>query len=292
MKASNKLLVLGLVIVAIALAAGCSSAPGERELRLGNIGWDENVAIANLTKVLLEEDLGYERVTIQTIDLGLVFQGVSTGDLDAFQDVWLPNHQELLGQVGDEVVLLDNWFEGQTEFGIAVPNYVNATSIPDLNNTSIDEILGIEPGSIIMEKIPDSVVPTYGLRQDLVESSTAGMLSEVDRRYNNQEDFSFIAWSPHWMNQRYDFRLLEDPEDALEELNDGAEVTSIVNEALGDEDPVAFAFMNAIRLNEEQVNQIEDEINRANDPEVGVRNWIQDNRDVVEPWLEAARNAQ
>jgi glycine betaine/proline transport system substrate-binding protein len=36
------------------------------------------------------------------------------------------------------------------------------------------------------------------------------MLAEVENRYDNREDFAFVAWSPHWMNQRYDFKYLED----------------------------------------------------------------------------------
>jgi glycine betaine/proline transport system substrate-binding protein len=55
---------------------------------------------------------------------------------------------------------------------------------------------------------------------------------------------------------------------------------------------VAYAFLKAMRLDEEQVNDLEDVINDAGDSLKGARQWTQDNRDVVEPWLEAARNAQ
>jgi glycine betaine/proline transport system substrate-binding protein len=40
------------------------------------------------------------------------------------------------------------------------------------------------------------------------------MLPEVDSRYENREEFAFIAWSSHWMNQQYDYRYLDDPPDA------------------------------------------------------------------------------
>jgi glycine betaine/proline transport system substrate-binding protein len=54
------------------------------------------------------------------------------------------------------------------------------------------------------------------------------MLYEVGKRIRNREEFAFIAWSPHWMNQRYDFVFLDDPENALSELNDTARITTIV----------------------------------------------------------------
>ena len=68
------------------------------------MGWDENGAVSNLTKVLLQEDLGYERVDIDTQEtLGSTYSGVASGDLDAFQDVWLPNQQALLKGVRGDV---------------------------------------------------------------------------------------------------------------------------------------------------------------------------------------------
>ena len=292
MKTGRQLLAIIPVLVVGVLVTGCGGSSQNKELRVGNIGWDENVAVSNLTKVLLEDELGYDNVELKTLDVGDLFRDVGSGDLDAFQDVWLPNHKDYLGEVQDNVEQLDPWFQGTTRFGIAAPTYMDITSIDQLNGTDAGDILGIEPGAVIMEKIPDDVIPAYGLKQDLVESSTAGMLSEVKNRYNNKEDFAFVAWSPHWMNQRYEFSYLDDPKDALGELKDPAQLSTIVNKGLNDKDPVAYAFLKAMRLDEEQVNDLEDVINDAGDPLKGARQWTQDNRDVVEPWLEAARNAQ
>jgi glycine betaine/proline transport system substrate-binding protein len=108
----------------------------------------------------------------------------------------MPNYQQLLDDQGDNEVQLDPWFKGKTRFGIAVPSYMDITAIPELNDTDADQFLGIEPSAVIMQRIPEEVVPTYGLKKS-VEGSTEGMLSEVDNRYNNREDFAFIAWSPH-----------------------------------------------------------------------------------------------
>ena len=292
MKASKKLSAVILALMMGAIVAGCGgSAPESRELTLSvATGWDESAVIANLSKILLEEDLGYGTVELQELELGPVIQGVGSGDLDAYQDVWLPNHAAQLSEVEDDIVQLDPWYEGETEFGIAVPLYMDTEDIPGLNQTDVDQILGIEPGAVISERIPDSVIPTYGLRQEYVESSTPSMLSEVDGLYNNQEDFAFVAWRPHWMNAKYDFKYLEDPEDALGDLNDGATISSIVNEDLPDDDPVAYAFLSAIRLTEEQVNEIENI--DPQDYAGAARTWLEDNRDVVEPWLEAARQAE
>ena len=293
MKASKKLLAVILALVAGAVVSGCGGgSPESRDLNLGvATGWDEAAVVANLSKIVMEEDLGYGEVRLQELELGPVIQGVASGDLDAYQDIWLPNHQAQIDEVENDVILLDPWYDGTTEFGIAVPTYMtNVNAIPDLNQTSIDQILGIEPGAIISERIPESVIPTYGLQQEYVQSSTPSMLSQVEELSDNREEFAFVAWRPHWMNQRYDFKYLEDPEDGLTDLNDGATILSIVNEDLPDDDPVAYAFLDAITLTEDQVNEIEN-IN-PNDYAESARTWLEDNRDVVQPWIDAAREAE
>ena len=275
-----------------ALAVGCASSLQNKELKLGNMGWDESIAVANLTKALLEDDLDYDEVRLeQTDSVRYLFQSVSTGDMDAFQDVWLPQQKAYLGEVEDQVEQLDSWYRGTTRYSIATPSYMGITSIDQLNDTGAKHLLGIEQDVDIMEAIPVSVIPEYGLEQKLVQSSTQGMLAEVENRYRNREEFAFVAWSPHWMNQRYDFDYLDDPEGALGDLTQSAEILTIVNEDLPEDDPVAYAFMDTLTLDEEQVNALEDEINTAGDPQTGVRNWLENNRDVVQPWIDAASNA-
>jgi glycine betaine/proline transport system substrate-binding protein len=283
---------LGLLFIVGILATSCSGgAAGGETLDLADIGWTENTAIAHLTKVLLEEEVGYEQVTIKTSDLDSVYSSVAKGDLDAFQDVWLPNQRDLLSSVEDDVEQLSYSYQGQTEQGLAVPSYMNTTSLNQLNDSEADLILGIEPGSVVMGVVYDEVMPTYRLKQKLVEASTEGMLAEVERLYNDREEFALVAWSPHWMNQRYDLRYLEDPNDAFGELNDPARITTIVNKNLPENEPAAYAFMNALIFNEDQLNDLESTIEEMGDPLEGARQWAQDNRDVWQPWVEAAENA-
>jgi glycine betaine/proline transport system substrate-binding protein len=284
--------ILALVLGALALT-GCSGLGQGKGLILANIGWDENVAVANLTKILLEDKLDYERVDIDTNeDLDSTYRRVASGELDAFQDVWLPNQEALLDQVAEEVEHLDPWFLGETKQGMAVPAYMDVRSIDELNSTDAKLILGIEPSSVMLQEVGEAVIPAYGLKQELVAAPTAGMLSEVERLYTFREEFIFLAWSPHWMNQRYKIRYLEDPKDAMGPTNDPAECSTIVRGDLREDDPVAYAFMEALELTEEQINDLESVINDEDDPLAGARRWASENRKVVRPWIEAARNVQ
>src|SRR5215217_9155434 len=295
-KACRRLLILLLFLTVGTLAAGCSglgAVSGGKQLTLGYIGWDENVAVSTLTKVLLEEKLGYE-VELHRSDesvLGQVYTGVAGGELDAFQDVWLPNQKHYLSEVENDVEHLDPWFEGKTEQGIAVPYYMDVRSLSKLDHAGTDMINGIEPGSAVMPQINNKVIPGYDLDMKLVESSTSAMLSELERAYKMREPIVFFGWSPHWMNTRYDFRYVEDPRNLQGDFNDSAEISSIVNADLPEDDPTAYAFFEALSLDEEQINQLEADINEAGDPEAGVRVWLEDNGSVVQPWIDAAKKA-
>ena len=288
-----------MAILALALGAlaptGCGLLGKEEVLRLANIGWDENVAVSSLTKVLLEDELAYGLVEISTQGLDSAYRDVASGELDAFQDVWLPNQEDLLEGVAGDVEHLDPWFLGQTKQSMAVPAYMDIESIDQLDDTDAEFIFGIEPSSRVMREVvggdAGGVIPAYGLEQKLVEAPTAGMLYEVGRRYALGEEFAFLAWSPHWMNQRFDIRYLEDPKDAMGETNDPAECSTIVSEDLREEDPVAHAFVDALALTEDQINGLERAINEAGSL-AGARRWASENRRVVRPWIEAARAAR
>ena len=284
--------ILALVLGTLTLTS-CGGLGQNNGLLLANIGWDENVAVSNLTKVLLEDELGYESVEIRTQDnLNATYRDVASGEVDAFQDVWLPNQEAKLDQVAEDVEHLDPWFLGETKQGMAVPAYMDVRSIDQLNGTDAQFILGIEPTSVMMQWVGQEVIPAYGLDQELVTAPTAGMLDEVERLYSFREKFVFLAWSPHWMNQRYKIRYLEDPKDAMGPTNDPAECSTIVRRDLQEDDPVAYAFMEALELTEEQINDLESVINKEDDPLAGARRWASENRAVIRPWIEAARNAQ
>lgn len=289
------LLVVVALLVVGAVAAGCSGvgASESKQLKLGVLPWDENVAISSLTKVVLEEDLGYESVEFQNLKVPEVFEGVGSGELDAFQDVWLPNHDYLLDEVRDDVDHLPTWYEGETEFGITVPYYMDDVhSIADLDKAGTGMIIGLEPDSPMHSRIKNKVIPAYDLDVKLVESSTPIMLDELEKAYEMREPIVFLGWSPHWMNAKYRFRYLEDPKDAQGKFNDPSELSTIVREDLKKDDPVAYEFLSSISLSEGQVNELESEINDAGDPTRGARNWVSGNRDYVQPWIEAAETTE
>ena len=59
MKGDRKLWNVIFALMVGILVSGCAG-PENKQLILGDRGWDEGVAISNLTKALLEDELGYD----------------------------------------------------------------------------------------------------------------------------------------------------------------------------------------------------------------------------------------
>jgi glycine betaine/proline transport system substrate-binding protein len=312
-KVARRLLTIVLGVVVALVVVGCGGGGGggsadnsSKTLTLGiAAGWTENVAITNLTKVIFEEDLGYKEVEAKTLDLALVFEGVAGGDLQAFQDVWLPNHRQLLSEVKSDVEQLPPWYEGETTFGLAVPDYMSdVKSIADLNESGATEIIGIDPGAIISQTVPDKVIPAYNLKLEYKPSSTAAMLQEAERLYEDKEPFVFPPWCPSThcesyenQNPKIDYHYLKDPKNAMGNLDYGpqsdtsASISSIVSEDLRDDDPVAYAFIKNLKLNQEELLALEN-MQAKEGALKGAKTWLEDNRDVVQPAIDAAKKAQ
>jgi glycine betaine/proline transport system substrate-binding protein len=285
-----------LLLIAGGLAAGCGFGGGG-DLTLGYLGWDENVANSYLTKVLLEEALGYDNVELKLADdVGPVYKELIEGETDAFLDAWMPNHEQFVeGGRGRIEVSKEPWYVDPTRYGIAVPDYMqDVRSISDLDSSGTDMITGIEPGAVLMKKIETDVVPRYDLRSSLVGATTPAMLAELEQAYSMEEPFVFLAWSPHWMNQEYEFRYLSDPKNAMGSVDAPQTLHSVTRKGFAEDEPVAYALFNAMKLDEDQVGSLELAINEAEDPEAGVRRWLEvrENRELVRPWIEAAKNAQ
>lgn len=257
------------------------------EITIGWIPWDEAIAVTNLWQVILE-DQGYD-VNQQQLEAGLLYSGVADGDLDLFLDAWLPaTHEDYWERFGDDVIDLGAWFD-QAPLTWAVPAYLeDINSIGDLqgNADMFDgQIVGIEPGAGLTRISREEVVPTYELEgeYELVESSTPTMLSELETALDAEEPIVVTLWEPHWAYGAYELKNLEDPENAL---GDPDSIHAIARSDLDDDAPDVVRWLENFELTADQIAELSVYVLHDHDDELeGARAWYEENRDVVDSWL-------
>ncbi len=161
---------LALFITMIFTSCNATNANSKGKIKLGVTSWKENIATANMWKVLLEEK-GY-KVELMYLEKAAIWTGVARGDVDANLEVWLPvTDKPLNDRYKDDIVLKSKWYEG-TGLGLVVPSYMkNINSIEDLNahKDELDnKIVGIEPGSSLMN-LTNKAMKEYDIKLKLVQ---------------------------------------------------------------------------------------------------------------------------
>ncbi|MFC7328303.1 glycine betaine ABC transporter substrate-binding protein [Marinactinospora rubrisoli] len=288
---------LGAAVAALALlATACNGEgggvatgpqdgdPAGQEISIGMIPWEEDIAVTNLWKVVLEEK-GYD-VTIENVDVAPLYEGMAGGDVDLFLDTWLPDtHGDYWEQYQDQLEDIGTWYDEAT-LELTVPSYVeDVDSIADLQGREDEfggEIVGIEAGSGLVRTVKENAIPGYGLEDyQLVESSTAAMLTELESAINAEEPIVVTLWRPHIAYAQYDLKDLEDPEGLMGE---GEQIHMVGRSGFGADFPELNGWLQNFRLTDEQLGELEQSVlvDHEDDEEEGARAWLRENPGFLE----------
>ncbi|MEU7637803.1 ABC transporter permease/substrate binding protein [Streptomyces sp. NPDC039016] len=263
---------------------GASGADG-KPITLGYVNWDEGKATTYLWKEILEER-GY-KPKVQALEAGPLFAGQARGDIDVQTNAWLPTtHAEYWNKYKDKLEDLGTWYD-KTSLEIAVPSYVkDVKTLDDLKGKSAEfggKITGIEPGAGEMKILKDKVLKDYGLdgEYQVQESSTASMLSELDRAIHDKKPIAVTLWSPHWAYDKYPLTKLKDPKGSF---GSGDGLHLIGRKGFGKDTPEVAKWMKNFHLDEKQLTSLENDIKSAGEghEQDGVRTWLKKNPGLVE----------
>lgn len=291
----NFLRLPALLVLLVTILAGCSQSAAEntepppgsgKKATIGYVDWDESVAVSALTKVLLEDELGYKDVELRVSEPDKIFSEVADGELDAFPGVWMPRHESRVQEVEDGAALFASFLIGSTRSSLAVPAYMDIRKLEELKSAEAGKVIGQSPeASALTEDVPKDVLRRYDLQEDLDYPSTRAMIEEMVGLMQDEEPFVFVAYSPHWMNLRYDFDYLEDPDGELDALTQPSTLHILVDTDLAEREPVAQALLDVLRLSDYQLSSLELKIHQDQDPVEGARTWAEDNEDLIESWI-------
>ncbi len=293
-KKASILLVLFFFAVASGFAAGEAEEAEEPTLvRFVEVGWLDIEATTAMTRLVLES-LGYE-TTSEVVSVPVAYQALASGDADVFLGNWMPSMASISDphiEEGTVDRVTDN-LQG-AKYTLAVPQYVydaGVTSVADLADHEEEfgeEIYGIEAGNdgnLLIEAMIDD--DAFGLGGwELVESSEAGMLSEVGSRTRNDEWIVFLGWAPHPMNTVYEIDYLADADDYFGPDYGAATVYTNVRAGYTEEAPNMGRFLENLQFDLEMENELMLMIDEGMSGEDAAREWLQDNPGVLDAWLD------
>lgn len=270
------------------LTGGSDAEEGGQDISIALIAWEEAIATTAMWEVILQEK-GYN-VEVTDVDVAPAFQGVANGDVDLYLDTWLPaTHEQYWNDYGDQIEDLGSWYDNAI-LTLTVPTYMeDVNSIPDLLDHADEldnRIVGIDPGAGLTDTTQNSAMPGYGLDDEfeLVTSSGAAMLAELDSAITDEEPIVVTLWRPHPAYAQHDLKDLEDPEGLMGEAES---IHSIGREGFGEDFPEVAGWIEGWTMDDDELATLEvltlDEY--EDEPQEGARVWLSENPEFLERTL-------
>ncbi|MBT2772168.1 ABC transporter substrate-binding protein [Halomonas sp. ISL-60] len=253
-----KPLASGIALATTALFASAAQAD-DQTLDFGVPAWPGITVKTAIAEQLLNP-LGYETST-QEIGLQVIYQGIESGDIDAFLGAWLPAQREMFNPRKESGVLIDvaNNVDG-AQMTLAVPAYLYESGIQsfadlDENREQFDgEIYGFGAGSAASEILHNAIDnDTWGLGDwQIVDTSEVGMLSAARDAISREEPIVWVGWTPHWMNLELPMRYLEDPENLFGDNNGESDVLTLLRSDYAEANPNVVTFFEQFTFSAEE----------------------------------------
>ncbi|WP_460006429.1 glycine betaine ABC transporter substrate-binding protein [Methanogenium cariaci] len=278
-----------LVLLSAILVAGCTNNAADpsttaptKEVSIGYMLWDTEIASANVLKTVLEQE-GYD-VELKVVAVGPLYQGLADGQVDMTISSWMPtSHASYWDTYGDSIDKVGTNLEG-AKIGLVVPSYVTIDSIEEMNSVKDKfdgKITGIEPGAGVMG-LTDKAIEEYGLDYTLLTSSCSAMAGQLTGAYADGDWIVITAWTPHWMFVRFDLKYLEDPKG----IYGGEEhLESLARLGFKEDDPEAYAILERFHWTIEDMESVIFAVEEGATAEDAAQAWVDANPETVNYWI-------
>ena len=300
MKTISKCILTSLVLTSlpvISLSAQAAEPDSCSAVRFADIGWTDITATTALTSTVLE-GLGYKpKVTIATVPIA--FAGVKKKQIDAFLGYWSPSMTPIV-----EPFLKDNGIKVLekpnlvgAKYTLAVPTYAyeaglkSFADIAKFKDKLEGKLYGIEPGNDGNALIQGMITKDqFGLKGfKMVESSEAGMLTEVSRSVKQKKWIVFLGWAPHPMNVQQKITYLSGGDDVFGANYGEAKVYTVTATDLATRCPNVDKLITNLEFSVDMENQVMLPIMAKMVPKVAAKNWLKKNPAALDKWLDGVQ---
>ncbi|WP_394183907.1 choline ABC transporter substrate-binding protein [Marinomonas posidonica] len=282
------------IAISLASVSGFTMAASCSTVRFSDVGWTDITATTAITSEVVE-GLGYKSKT-QLLSVPVTYTSLANGDIDVFLGNWMPTMQadiEPYLKAGTVEDLGPN-LKG-AKYTLAVSKNAYEAGVTDFaaiakhRKDFSGRIYGIEPGNdgnrIIQDMIDSNA---FGLGDfQLVESSEAGMLSQVSRNTRRGKWIVFLGWAPHPMNANFDMEYLAGGDDYFGPNFGGANVHTNIRKGYLEECPNVGKLLTNLTFSLPMENEVMGAIlDDGKKPNVAARDWLKANPGVLDAWLE------
>lgn len=293
-----KRILAALLFVAILFTfpAGASAA---KTIKIASVGWTGVTVKTNLAVSILKS-LGYDAENF-LVSVPIAYKAMESGDADAFMGNWLPTQGSVSNpyfEKGTVIKYVKN-MDG-AKYTLAVPTYCAEGGLKDFSDIAkfgkkLDwKIYGIEAGNDGNEIVQHMIDQNkFGLGKfNVVPSSEAGMLAQVQSYVREKKWIVFLGWAPHSMNEKIDMTYLTGSTSETFGANDGtAAVWTNIRKGFDKENPTAAKLLKQMIFSVPMMNQIM--LMMKNDESLSTLQagmmWLKKNPDVYKKWLEGIK---
>ncbi|SHF43850.1 choline ABC transporter substrate-binding protein [Vibrio gazogenes] len=280
--------------LSLCCAAQSYAADSCEMVHFSDVGWTDITSTTAVTTEILH-GLGYQTKT-DLLSVPVTYSSMANGDVDVFLGNWMPTME------GDIKKYLDSGRVEQVranltgaKYTLAIPQYIydagvhNFADLAKFSSKFHNRIYGIEPGNDgnrLIQKMIDT--NAFQLKDfNLIESSEAGMVSQVARAIRRHQWIVFLGWAPHPMNNNFKIAYLAGGDDYFGPNYGGATVYTNVRKGYTSQCPNVGQLLKNLQFSLTMENQIMDDIlNKKMPPQHAAKAWLKSNLNILEQWLD------
>ena len=265
-------------------------------VNFSDVGWTDITVTTAVASTLLDA-LGYTTKTTM-ISVPVTYKSLADGkNMDVFLGNWMPTMENDIkpyrdaGTVETVRANLEN-----AKYTLAVPEALynkglkDFADLPKFKQELGAKIYGIEPGNDGNRMIQTMIDKNaFGLKDagfKVVESSEAGMLSQVDRAQRRGTDVVFLGWEPHPMNTRFKMKYLTGGDDFFGPNYGQATIYTNTRKGYSEEcSNVGQVLKNLVFSLDMESTLMGEVLDKKIKPNVAAKAWLKQNPQVLDTWL-------
>ena len=294
MKASPSLLLAAML--SLPVVAHAAEPEQCKTVNFSDVGWTDITVTTAVTSEVLK-GLGYKTKTTM-ISVPVTYKSLADGkNMDVFLGNWMPTMENDIkayrdaGTVETVRANLEN-----AKYTLAVPEALyekglkDFSDLPKFSKELDGKIYGIEPGNDGNRMIQTMIDKNaFGLKDagfKVVESSEAGMLSQVDRAQRRGTEVVFLGWEPHPMNTRFKMKYLTGGDEFFGPNYGQATIYTNTRKGYTEEcSNVGQLLKNLVFTLDMESTLMGKVLDDKIKPDAAAKAWLKQNPQVLESWL-------